>query len=90
MLNLGIEGMYVIGAMTATVRPLRPGQPWLGVFYAMLVAGALSLLHAVVTVSFQADQVVSGLAINFLGVGLSLVLGEGLSKAGAIRAGCRQ
>jgi len=38
----------------------------------------------VVTVSFQADQVVSGLAINFLGVGLSLVLGEGLSKAGAI------
>ena len=40
----------------------------------------------VVTINFQADQVVSGLAINFVGVGLSLVLGEGLSKAGAIVA----
>jgi simple sugar transport system permease protein len=50
----------------------------------MLAAGTLSLLHALVTVNFQADQVVSGLAINFVGIGLSTVLGEGLSKAGAI------
>jgi ABC-type uncharacterized transport system permease subunit len=84
VLNLGIEGMMLIGAMTAYSTAVATGQPWLGVFYAMLAAGALSLLHALVTVSFQADQVVSGLAINVLGVGLSLVLGEGLSKAGAI------
>ncbi len=36
------------------------------------------------TINFQADQVVSGLATNFVGVGLSMVLGEGLSKAGAV------
>jgi ABC-type uncharacterized transport system permease subunit len=84
VLNLGIEGMMLIGAMAAYKTAVLTGQPWLGVGLAMLAAGALSLLHALVTVNFQADQVVSGLAINFVGVGLSLVLGEGLSKAGAI------
>ncbi|MBN1887333.1 MAG: ABC transporter permease [Thermoflexales bacterium] len=82
VLNLGVEGMMLIGAMTAFKTVVEVGNPWLGVAYAMLAAGALSLLHALVTISFQADQVVSGLAINFVGVGLSTVLGEGLSKAG--------
>jgi len=44
----------------------------------------VSLLHGFVTISLQADQVVSGLSLTFLGAGLSLVLGEGLSKAGTI------
>ena len=84
VLNLGIEGMMLIGAMTAFKTAVDLGQPWLGVVFAMLAAGLLSLLHGVVTISFQADQVVSGLATNFVGVGLSLVLGEGLSKAGTV------
>lgn len=84
VLNLGVEGMMLIGAMTAYKTAVLLGQPWLGVLFAMLAAGALSLLHGVVTISFQADQVVSGLATNFVGIGLSLVLGEGLSKAGTV------
>ena len=84
VLNLGIEGMMLLGAMTAFKTAVTTGNPWLGVLYAMLASGALSLLHAVVTINLQADQVVSGLAINFVGIGLSTVLGEGLSKAGAI------
>ena len=82
VMNLGLEGMMLIGAMMAFSTAVSTGQPWLGVLYAMLAAGLLALLHAVVTISFQADQVVSGLAVNFLGIGLSMVLGEGLSKAG--------
>lgn len=82
VMNLGVEGMMLIGAMTAFRTAVGTGDPWLGVLLAMLAAGALSLLHALIAINFQADQVVSGLATNFVGVGLSLVLGEGLSKAG--------
>lgn len=84
VMNLGIEGMMLIGAMTAYKTAVELGQPWLGLLFAMLAAGALSLLHAVVSIHLQADQVVSGLAINFVGIGLSMVLGEGLSRAGAV------
>jgi ABC-type uncharacterized transport system permease subunit len=84
VLNLGVEGMMLMGAMAAFSVAVSTGNPWLGVLAAMLVAGLLSLLHGVVTIHFQADQVVSGLTLTFLGTGLSLVLGEGLSKAGAI------
>jgi len=84
VLNLGVEGMMLIGAMSAFGVTVATGNGGLGLVVAMLAAGALSLLHGLVTIHFQADQVVSGLALTFLGVGLSLVFGEGLNKAGAI------
>ena len=84
VLNLGLEGMMLIGAMSAFSVAVRTGNPWLALLVAMIVAGALGLLHGLVTIHFQADQVVSGLSLTFLGAGLSLVLGEGLSKAGTI------
>jgi ABC-type uncharacterized transport system permease subunit len=84
ILNLGLEGMMLIGAMSAISTALTTGNPWLGVLVAMLAAGLLSQIHALITIQFQADQVVSGLALTFLGTGLSLVFGEGLSKAGAL------
>jgi simple sugar transport system permease protein len=76
--------MMLIGAMSAFGVTVATGNGGLGLVVAMLTAGALSLLHGLVTIHFQADQVVSGLALTFLGVGLSLVFGEGLNKAGAI------
>lgn len=84
VLNLGVEGMMLIGAMSAYSVAVLQGNPWLGLVVAMAVAGLLSLLHGVISIHFQADQVVSGLSLTFLGTGLSLVFGEGLSKAGAI------
>lgn len=84
VLNLGVEGMMLLGAMVAFQLAAGGANPWAGVACAMLAAGALGVLHGVITIHFQADQVVSGLAINFVGIGLSTVLGEGLSKAGAV------
>lgn len=84
VMNLGVEGMMLIGAMSAFSIALKTGNPWLGILVAMLAAGLISQLHAFITITLQADQVVSGLALNFMAVGISLVLGEGLSKAGAI------
>lgn len=84
VLNLGVEGMMLVGAMSAFSVALSTGNPWLGVLVAMLAAGLISQIHAYITVTLQADQVVSGLALTFLAAGISVVLGEGLSKAGAV------
>lgn len=84
VMNLGVEGMMLIGAMSAFSVASKTGNPWLGVLVAMLAAGLISQIHAYIVITLQADQVVSGLALTFLGTGISLVLGEGLSKAGTI------
>jgi general nucleoside transport system permease protein len=84
VLNLGVEGMMLIGAMTGFSVAIKTGNPWLGVLLAMLFAGLISQIHAFIVITLQADQVVSGLALTFLGTGISLVLGEGLSKAGTV------
>ncbi len=84
VLNLGVEGMMLIGAMSAFSVTAATDNPWLGVLVAMLVAGLISQIHAFIVITLQADQVVSGLALTFLGTGISLVLGEGLSKAGTV------
>src|ERR1051325_7736046 len=82
VLNLGVEGMMLIGAMTGYSVAIKTGSPWLAVLCAMLFAGVISQIHAFIAINLHADQVVSGLALTFLGTGISLVLGEGLSKAG--------
>ncbi len=83
IINLGVEGMMLLGAMTGFSVSIATGNPWLGLLAAMLAAGLLSLLHGVVTIHLQGDQVVSGLSLTFLGTGLALVFGEGLTGQNA-------
>ncbi len=75
ILNLGVEGMMLLGAMTAYAMSNRFDNPWIGIVIGMLAAGLISQVHAFITVTLQADQVVSGLSLNFLATGISLVLG---------------
>ena len=84
ILNLGLEGMMLVGAMSAFSVTVSTGNPWLGVIVAMIAAGLISQVHGFISIHLQADQVVSGLSLTFLGTGISLVLGEGLSKAGTV------
>jgi general nucleoside transport system permease protein len=84
VLNLGVEGMMLFGAMSAFSVTVATGNPWLGILVGMIAGGLISQIHAFITITLQADQVVSGLALNFMAAGISLVLGEGLSKAGTV------
>ena len=77
--NLGVEGMMLTGAMAAFRTAYVTGNPWLGLLAGIAAGGILSLAHALVTIHFQADQIVSGLSLTFLGTGLALVFGEGLT-----------
>ena len=72
----------LIGAVVGYATAVSTGNPWLGVVASMLAGGLLSLLHAIVTITFRADQVVSGLALTFLGTGLARVLGRGSQQGG--------
>jgi simple sugar transport system permease protein len=79
ILNLGVEGMMLVGAMSGFSIALSTNNVWLGLLAAILAGGVLALAHGLVTIHFQADQVVSGLALTFLGTGLALTLGDGLT-----------
>ena len=69
VLNLGVEGMMLMGAMTGYGVSYGTGNAWIGLLAAIGVGGLMALLHAFVTVTLRADQVVSGLALTFLGDG---------------------
>lgn len=74
VVNIGLEGMMTMGAFIGATVGYYSGIWWLGLIAAGIGAGLLALLHAVAAVSLGAEQVVSGIAINFLGPGLSLFL----------------
>ena len=74
VLNIALEGMLLIGAFTSSLTTSYTGNVWLGILAAVVVGGLVGLLHAFVCVSLQVDQVVSGLAINLIAVGLTSFL----------------
>ena len=76
VLNLGVEGMMLVGAVAAFIVVVASGSPWLGVVAGMLAAGALAAGHALLTVTLRADQVTAGLALALFGGGLSSFLGK--------------
>ncbi len=82
ILNLGVEGMMIMGAVTGFAAAFHTESAWAGVLTAILVGGAMALIHAFLTISLRADQVVSGLALTLLGTGLASFLGQRLGPGG--------
>lgn len=75
VLNLGVEGMMLVGAVTAFAVAATTKSPWLGVAFGMIAAALVSLVFAVLTLTLMANQVASGLALSLLGLGLSAFAG---------------
>lgn len=78
ILNLGMEGVMLIGAVSGFTVTVQTGNHWLGIVAAMLAGGALAMIHAFLTITLQANQVVSGLALTLFGTGLSGYLGKAM------------
>jgi simple sugar transport system permease protein len=76
VLNLGVEGMMLIGAVTAFAVTYNTGNPWLGILCAALASTAASLLFAFLTLSLSANQVATGLALTIFGTGFSSLFGQ--------------
>lgn len=76
VLNLGVEGMMVMGAVTGFGVALATGSPWLGVLAAIIVGALFSLLFGFLTLTLVTNQVATGLALTLLGLGLAGMLGE--------------
>ncbi|TFG61723.1 MAG: ABC transporter permease [Spirochaetales bacterium] len=76
VLNLGVEGMMSLGAVTGFIVTFSTGSVLLGLLTAFAVGALASLLHAFASITLRANQVVSGLALTMLGLGLSGLLGK--------------
>jgi len=78
ILNLGLEGMMLMGALSAFATAYHTGSLLLGVLMAMLVGMLLALIHAFLSITMRANQVVSGLSITLFGTGFASFLGQRL------------
>ncbi|SFL34524.1 ABC transporter permease [Candidatus Frackibacter sp. WG13] len=69
IINIALEGLMLAGAFIAVVVSYFTGIPWLGLLGALVFGGLFAMIHAVVSIKYHADQVVSGVAINMLAAG---------------------
>lgn len=87
VLNLGVEGIMMVGAATAFAAGFHSGSAWLGLGAAIVVGGLLSLIHAILSITLRAEQVVSGLALTIFGIGLATFMGQRLGPGGTTMVG---
>jgi len=76
VLNLGVEGMMLVGAIASFAVASGTGSLWLGVNAGILAAMVMALLFAFLTLTLMANQVACGLALTIFGVGLSAYVGQ--------------
>lgn len=74
VINIGIEGLMTFGAFMGSLLAVKTGNIWWAFFGAGLSTTLLVLLHALASIEFRANQVISGMSLNFIGPGLALYL----------------
>lgn len=81
VINIALEGIMLAGAFTAAVVTVFAHNPWIGVLAAMAAGVLVAAVHGVATISYRADQVVSGTAINILFLGVPALLSGALFES---------
>ncbi|NMD07008.1 MAG: ABC transporter permease, partial [Phyllobacteriaceae bacterium] len=76
VLNLGVEGMMVMGAVAGFGGAFLTGNPWIGILTAIAAGVFMSLLFGFLSLTLLTNQVATGLALTLLGLGFSALLGE--------------
>ncbi|MDI6808919.1 MAG: ABC transporter permease [Candidatus Eisenbacteria bacterium] len=74
VVNIALEGILLNGAFTCVLGTYLTGNPWLGLLCAVLGGMLTALLHAVTTITFRGEQIVSGIAMNLFAVGITKFL----------------
>lgn len=74
--DIGIEGKMLFSAFAAGVVAFHTGSPWLGLLAALMTGVVFSALHGYASITQRGNQIVSGVAINFLAVGMTALLGK--------------
>jgi ABC-type uncharacterized transport system permease subunit len=74
VVNIGLEGMMVIGAFFAVYGSYKTGSPLIGIGCGVIAGGVLAAIHAVLSIHLRADQVISGTAINLFSTALASFL----------------
>ncbi len=77
-LNLGVEGMMLMGAVIGFKMAIASGNPYLALLGAMAAGGLGAFIYAVLTVTLRANQVVAGLTLTIFGTGFASFMGQGL------------
>ncbi len=84
VINIALEGLMLAGAFTAAVVTYQLGNPFLGLLCGIAAGAALAFVYAIACIKFEADQVVSGMGINFLMIGLpALISGAVYDSSGS-------
>lgn len=82
IVDIGLEGKMLISAFTAAAISYESGSAWVGLAAGMGASLVFSMIHGVATIIYRGDQIISGVAINFLASGLTVVLGHAIYKRG--------
>jgi simple sugar transport system permease protein len=76
VMNLGVEGMMLMGALAGYIVAVDTSNLWLAFVAAFFAAALLALIHAFLTITLRANQIVSGLAVTLFGTGLTSFIGK--------------
>jgi simple sugar transport system permease protein len=76
VINLGVEGMMLVGAITGFAVSFETGNPWIGIAAAAVAGAATSMIFGILVLSLGTNQVATGLALTIFGIGLSSLIGS--------------